>query len=222
MAHFDLENIDLILFDSDGTVVDSEGIAAQVWVDQIREQGVDMTMDEAMSVFRGQSMAQSIALVEKMRGAPLPEDFIPEFRKRMAVLLETEVKPMPGAPALLAALQQRQKAFCLASNGPMEKIRLCLSVTGLDTYFGEKVFSAYTVGKQKPEPDLFLHAAAVLGADPARCLVVEDSLYGVTAGVAAGMQVIAIQTHEVDTRLPAGVPVVSSLTEVAASMGIVI
>lgn len=222
MASFDLKDIDLILFDSDGTVVDSEGIAAKAWTGYIREFGVDMTPEHALAVFRGFSMAQSVAEVERMRGAPLPEHFVPELRKRMAILLENELQPMPGARALLQALHDKGVPFCLASNGPMEKIHLCLSVTGLQPLFGDRVFSAYTVGKQKPEPDLFLHAASTLNADPARCLVVEDSLYGVTAGLAAGMHVIALQPHGRDTRLPAAVPVVGSLQEVAASMGILI
>jgi HAD superfamily hydrolase (TIGR01509 family) len=118
----------------------------------------------------------------------VPEGFVVEFRARCAARFELELEPVAGIEAVLAGLEV---PFCVASNGPREKMDVSLRVAGLRDYFGSRIVSAYEVGVFKPAPDLFLEAARVMGADPRRCAVIEDSVAGVRAGVAAEMSVFA-------------------------------
>jgi beta-phosphoglucomutase-like phosphatase (HAD superfamily) len=106
--------------------------------------------------------------------------------------------------------------MCVASSGPREKIELSLSLTGLLPFFAGRIFSSYEVGFWKPDPGLFLHAAKAMAVEPSRCVVVEDSLPGIQAGIAAGMTVFAFQPDAIDARIPAGVSVVQSLPQLQA------
>ena len=126
----------------------------------------------------------------------------------MGVMLEQHLQPINGA---LEMVEQLRIPFALASNAPHHKIELCLRVTGLLPHFQGRIFSAYDVQRWKPDPALFLFAAERLGVPPARCAVVEDSLPGVQAGLAAGMKVIALQEHGVHPDLPEEVAVITHL-----------
>lgn len=179
-------NFEAIIFDSDGTLIDSETLGNQVIVDCVAELGLVLSLEEAVAAFRGRKMADTLGLIEQRLGRALPEDFLPELRERMALAFEESLQPMPGVPALLDALRV---PYCVASNGPHEKMQVSLRATGLLPYFGERVYSAYEVGSWKPEPGLFLYAARSMGVAPERCAVVEDSILGVQAGMAAGMRV---------------------------------
>ena len=123
---------------------------------------------------------------------------------------------MAGALELLRWLSERSWTICVASSGPPEKIELSLSLTGLLSFFDERIFSSYQVGVWKPDPGLFLHAARALAVDPAECAVVEDSLPGLAAGLAAGMKVFAFQPFPPAPDLPSGVTVLRSLLELRA------
>jgi HAD superfamily hydrolase (TIGR01509 family) len=212
MVSCDLPSFDLILFDSDGTLVDSEVIMARAWAQYLPVFGMHIAAEEALTRFKGISMLESVTLLEAQRGSAFPESFIPEFRVFMAKLLQEELQPIRGAQALIQSLQT---PFCLASNGPREKIELCLGVTGLLPYFEGRIFSAYEIKSWKPDPGLYLHAAQALGVAPERCAVVEDSLPGMQAGIAAGMTVFALQEEEPHPDIPQGVHVVRSLNELA-------
>jgi HAD superfamily hydrolase (TIGR01509 family) len=179
-------HFEAIIFDSDGTLVDSETLGNQVIVEYVAEFGLTIPVAEAVALFRGRKMADTLALIEQRLGHALPDGFLPELRRRMAVAFEARLQPMPGVEALLRNLSI---PYCVASNGPYEKMEVSLRATGLLPYFQGRIFSAYEVGSWKPEPELFLHAARVLGVAPERCAVVEDSLPGVHAGKAAGMTV---------------------------------
>jgi HAD superfamily hydrolase (TIGR01509 family) len=179
-------HFEAIIFDSDGTLVDSENLGNQVIVEYVAEFGLTLSLEEAVTQFRGRKMADTITLIEQRLGHPVPSNFLPELRRRMAIAFEARLEPMPGVEALL---QYLRIPYCVASNGPHEKMEVSLRATGLLPYFEGRIFSAYEIGSWKPAPGLFLHAARALGAHPERCAVVEDSVLGVQAGKAAGMTV---------------------------------
>ncbi|WP_437813886.1 HAD family hydrolase [Sorangium sp. So ce1078] len=210
------ERVKAILFDCDGTLVDSERLGNEVLVEHAAEHGVSVTVGEAMALFRGGKMADCVAALEVRAGRALPPSFVGELRRRTAVAFRERLRPMEGALALVSALSI---PFCVASSGPREKIELSLSVTGLLPFFSGRIFSSYEVGTWKPDPGLFLHAAGALGARPSECVVVEDSLPGIAAGLAAGMTVVALQPERSDERIPDGVRVVRSLTELHGVLG---
>jgi len=206
-------HFDAIIFDSDGTLVDSERLGNEVLVEHVAPYGLHLTVDDALARFRGIKMTEAIAQLESLLGRSLPDAFVPELRARMAEIFTARLRPVEGAVELVRSLTM---PFCVASSGPREKIELSLSLTGLLPYFTGRIFSSYEVGAWKPSPGLFLHAARVLDASPERCLVVEDSLPGVQAGQAAGMRVVALQTGTRDDRIPPEIPIISSLRELRA------
>lgn len=188
-----------VIFDCDGTLVDSERIANEELIDYLAGFGVSLSMEESATRFNGVEMKDSVAQIEQLLGAPLPADFVATMRARLAAAIEQRLQPVAGVQRLIESLSV---PYCIASNAPPEKISLSLSVAGLADAFRGPIHSAYTVGAWKPDPTLFLHAARGLGVPPSRCVVVEDSLAGVRAGLAAGMTVFAFQPHGVDARLP--------------------
>jgi HAD superfamily hydrolase (TIGR01509 family) len=202
--------VDAVIFDCDGTLVDSESLGNEVLVECAAEQGLKMTPAEALRRFRGGRMSDCVAEIEALLGRRLPADFVPELRRRTAVAFRQRLRPVPGALELVRSLRS---ILAVASSGPREKMELSLSLTGLLPYFAGRIFSAYEIDSWKPDPGLFLHAARTLGVPPSRCAVVEDSLPGVLAGVAAGMTVFALQLEESADPLPAGVRVVGALSE---------
>jgi HAD superfamily hydrolase (TIGR01509 family) len=202
--------VDLVIFDCDGTLVDSETVATDVLVAYLAELGTQLSAEVALARFKGGRMADCVIELEQMRGQPLPADFTKVLRERIALVLYQRLQPIEGALELVKSLKV---PFCMASNGPLKQIELSLGVTGLLSYFEGRIFSAYEVGSWKPAPDLFLHAAAQMGVEPSRCAVVEDSLPGVQAGVAAGMQVFALQPEQVEAKLPKQAKVISRLAE---------
>ncbi len=178
----------LLIFDCDGTLVDSEGIANQVFLDAVNELGIPVTPEEAWDHFPGTSLALCIRYVEETYQVRLPDDFVARQRQRQQIEFRNRLQPIRGVQAALNRLPHKK---CVASNGPMEVIRTNLRTTGLDHHFEERIYSAYELEKWKPEPDLFLHAAGNLGYDEQDCLVIEDSLAGMQAGINAGMVVLA-------------------------------
>lgn len=199
-----------IIFDCDGTLVDSEVLGNEVLVEMAADHGLVISLEEAMADCRGRKMAECVSMLEARLGRSLPADFVPRFRSRMSAAFRDRLRPVDGAVELVSSLRQ---PFCVASSGPREKIELSLSLTGLLPYFRNAIFSSYEVGVWKPDPGLFLHAARGMGVVPADCIVVEDSLPGIEAGIAAGMRVIAYQPHEPDDRIPDAVSIIQHLSE---------
>lgn len=182
-----------VLFDCDGTLVDSEPIWLATMRDAIASLPDGLAITLAFSDIEGQSMARSLEIVEERRGRPLPPTFEAQVRAEMARRFETELQEIPGATAVLRGLRL---PCCVASNGPRSKIELLLRLTGLDAFVpASRVFSAVELGRYKPDPALFLHAAAAMGVAPAECAVVEDSRAGIEAGLNAGMAVYAYLPH---------------------------
>ena len=211
---------DLVIFDCDGVLVDSEGIFARVLGECLSEADFPATTEEALLLGFGKNRDTLTAAVETRYGRALPDGFFEAMRARTALVLERELKPIPGVAELLTALPA---ARCVASNGHLQRVRERLALTGLLRFFDPHVFSATQVAAGKPEPDLFLLAASRLRAAPAACTVVEDSVVGVAAAVAAGMPVVGFSggSHcaddHADQLFAAGCSrVFSHMTELAA------
>jgi HAD superfamily hydrolase (TIGR01509 family) len=180
-------NPELIIFDSDGVLVDSEIIALTVLVRTASEEGVTISEEDAIRSFRGVKMADCVREIERRLGRDVRDTFIDDVRRATALAFDAELKPVEGIHAALAEITA---PVCVASNGPMSKLTHALGLAKLLEHFQGRIFSAYEVGSWKPDPGLFLHAAQTLGAHPSRCVVVEDSLPGVRAATAAGMRVL--------------------------------
>lgn len=177
---------ELVIFDCDGVLVDSELLSNRVLAQMLAEIGLPMSLEETIAAFMGHSMAVCVTIIEGRTGRPIPATFVADFRDRTFDVFRRELRPVLGIESVLDAIGQ---PFCVASSGPPEKIQLTLSTTGLLPRFQGRIFSAVEVARGKPHPDLFLHAASKMGVAPAACVVVEDSVRGIQAAVAAGMHV---------------------------------
>lgn len=177
---------DLVIFDCDGVLIDSEVISARMLIAELKGYGVDMDMAFVSRHFLGRSYPVVLKEVRERWGVALPERFEADYRARLLAAFEQDLKPMPGVAGVIGALGL---PYCLATSSSPERLRRSLDITGLAPLFDGVCFTASEVARGKPAPDLFLHAAARMGAKPARCLVIEDSLNGVRAGLAAGMEV---------------------------------
>jgi HAD superfamily hydrolase (TIGR01509 family) len=181
--------MDLVIFDCDGVLVDSELITNRVFARMINELGVHVTLEDMFEQFVGRSMAYCCDLIAGMLKKPIPDDFAEQYHIRTTAALHGELEPVPGIESVLNELNERGVPFCVASSGSHEKMRTTLGITGLLSRFQNNLFSVTEVANGKPAPDVFLFAAEKTGATPSRCYVVEDTPTGVTAGVAAGMTV---------------------------------
>jgi HAD superfamily hydrolase (TIGR01509 family) len=183
---------ELVIFDCDGVLVDSEVISNEVMAAAISREGLPITAGDAQVRYQGMLLAEIGADVEYQLGRQLPTEFWARFDAERELAFSAELKPVPGAAELLEAMSQAGIPRCVASQGQPHKTEFTLSHTGLRSFFAQDaLFSAYQVARGKPHPDLFLHAADAMGVTPTRCIVIEDSMSGMQAGVAAGMQVIA-------------------------------
>jgi HAD superfamily hydrolase (TIGR01509 family) len=178
---------DLLIFDCDGVLVDSEMLASRALSRYLSELGAPLTEAESRARFTGMSIASVKAAVEKQEGILLPDDFEDELWRRDQTVFARDLAPIPGIANLLS---RAAVPVCVASSGRPEKIAHSLKVTGLADYFYGHLFSARMVNRGKPAPDLFLLAAEKMGVPPERCLVVEDSVFGVEGALAAGMAVV--------------------------------
>ena len=203
-------DFDVIIFDCDGTLVDSEPITVAVMVEFVREFGLELPFADALPMFVGRDMPGIVTELELRIGSKLPSSFCDEFRNRQAIALQRDLQAITGAHELLDSMTRN---YCVASNAPHDKITINLTTTGLDQFFNSgRTFSAYDINVWKPQPDLFLFAAEKMGVDPARCVVVEDSHAGIEAGLAAEMQVIGYSPGP-DERPSDKVPFVHSLLD---------
>jgi HAD superfamily hydrolase (TIGR01509 family) len=178
---------ELIIFDNDGVLVDSEPIANRILAGLLRSYGLEVDWHQCVERYLGSTLERVRALVEAELGRPIPADFEARYRDTVYPRLAAEVEAVPGVATVLDLLARGDVVLCVASSGLHERIRITLGRAGLLDRFGDRLFSAQDVGVGKPAPDLFLHAAATLGVEPGRCAVVEDAPAGIEAANAAGM-----------------------------------
>ena len=183
---------DAILFDCDGVLVDSEPITNGVLRDMLEEGGWPLTPAQCLRVFVGKAVRDERSLIEASTGRPLTEDWMAEFYARRNSELQARLKAIAGAhEAVAAAHSHVAERIACASGADRFKVEMQLAQVGLMDWFDGRIFSGQEMPRSKPAPDVYLAAAAHLGAAGARCLVIEDTLTGVTAGVAAGATVWA-------------------------------
>ncbi|MBS0529066.1 MAG: HAD family hydrolase [Proteobacteria bacterium] len=180
-------SFDLIIFDCDGVLVDSEVISCSVHAEVLTRNGYPITSEQVFDRFLGRSARQAMIEVEAELGRSLPEDFDAQLKGQIFRTFTESLAPTPHIHDALAAITQR---VCVASSGSHERMRISLGRTSLYDRFAPNIFSSSEVRNGKPAPDLFLYAAERMGVSPQRCLVVEDSVSGVAAAVAAGMTVL--------------------------------
>jgi HAD superfamily hydrolase (TIGR01509 family) len=181
-----MARFDLVIFDCDGVVVDSERIVFEVFGSFIRSLGVHLSDAETREQFLGRSLADCMAIVERYRGSAAPPGSLERYMADRDRVLRERVEPVAGIREVLEALTI---PYCIASSGGHDKMRITLGATKLMPLFAGRLFSATEVPRAKPAPDIFLFAAERMGASPARTVVVEDTVNGVRAGCAAGMTV---------------------------------
>jgi HAD superfamily hydrolase (TIGR01509 family) len=186
-----MPRFDLVIFDNDGVLVDSEVVANTILADILREYGLEVSWRDCVDRYLGNTLGRVRDLVEAELGHGIPADFETRYRATVYPVLERSVKPIDGVAAVLDALDDAGVLTCVASSAIHLRIRITLTTAGLIDRFGGRLFSAEDVGRGKPAPDLFLHAAATLGIEPGRCAVVEDAPAGVEAANAAGMTAFA-------------------------------
>ncbi len=180
--------IHAVIFDCDGVLVDTELTSNRVLARLLTEAGLPTTLDDCLRRYRGRAMRSVLADAEDRLGTELPFDVGAAYYAEVEAIFARELEPVPG---VVGALDKISLPMCVASSGPHHKMEVTLRATGLWHRFDGRIFSATEVAAGKPAPDLFLHAARAMGFDPATTAVVEDSLAGVQAAVAAGMRALA-------------------------------
>ncbi|MFI6442939.1 MULTISPECIES: HAD family hydrolase [Streptomyces] len=207
---------DLVIFDNDGVLVDSEPISNRHLAAYLTELGHPTSYEDSIRDYMGSAMHRIHDLVLERTGRRLPEDFDDVFHARVFAAFERELQPVAGVAGVLEKLAADGVPYCVASSGSHERIRVGHRATGLDRWFAdERIFSSQDVGRGKPAPDLFLYAAERMGVEPGRCVVVEDSPLGVQAAVAAGMDVYGFTAMTPAAKLVGATQLFSDMGELA-------
>jgi HAD superfamily hydrolase (TIGR01509 family) len=217
-----------IIFDFDGVLADSEVLSNTVIAEIVTELGKPTTVDDAYRTFMGKRLSEVIETIEAVTGRKLPPDFADAYQQRTFDAFRARLKPVVGAREFLEKFLGiwRDVPRCIASSSSPERLALSLEVLNMTPLFEGRVFSASNVARGKPHPDIFLHAAEQLGIDPSDCIVIEDSVGGVTAGRAAGTTVIGLiaaghiqSGHEARLRQAGADHVVASFAELDRVIG---
>ncbi|GHC38263.1 HAD family hydrolase [Aidingimonas halophila] len=201
-----------LLFDCDGTLVDSEPLLAAEMAASLNTLGLPFTANDYITEFRGARFKNIIHELQQRHGSIDPDRLQhteSEMRSNLAQRMATELTPLPGVIEALDSLSDYPRA--VVSNGPETKIRNGLEATGLSHYFGDRLFSGYTANCWKPDPCLFLYAARMMGFDPEECIAIDDSIVGVEAALAAGMIVIHLNRYPDAEETPDGAIPISNM-----------
>jgi HAD superfamily hydrolase (TIGR01509 family) len=217
-----LPNLDLVIFDCDGVLVDSEVISNEVLARELTAVGLPTTLLEARRDYQGLLLREVLIKAEARLQRPLPDGWLSNYEQVRADAFREGLRPVAGAAELVQRIRRAGISVCVASQGALRKTALSLQLTGLSHLFAtEAIFSAAQVERGKPFPDLFLHAAAVIGAEPARCVVIEDTPSGARAAVAAGMRVLGFGADsDPEALAAAGAEVFMSLGDVPSLLGL--
>ena len=199
-ARASMHRFDLVIFDNDGVLVDSEWHANGILADLLTEFGLPCTREDCIREYMGSTLTRVREIAEARLGRPLPGDLEDRYHARLFEAFRTELTAVPG---VTEALERIAAPTCVASSGTHERIRLALTTTGLLPRFEGRIFSAQDVARGKPAPDLFLHAARSLATAPQRCAVIEDSPLGVEAANSAGMTAFGFARMTATERLRA-------------------
>jgi HAD superfamily hydrolase (TIGR01509 family) len=184
----------LVIFDCDGVLVDSEKLSIEALLSCLKEIGIIMTIEDfSIMGTRGAKLATILEKIEYIKGFKLNPEFPVLYRKKMDDLFVANLTAIDGISEALAKIRY---PICVASSGPVEKIKRSLQLTGLSDKFGNRIFSSYTIQSWKPEPDLFLYAAREMKTAPSDCVVVEDSILGIQAATSAGMKPLAFTLNQ--------------------------
>lgn len=184
-----MKKFDMVAFDCDGVLVDSEPVTCGVLADMLGELGWRISLEETISTFVGRLVRDEIPMIEQRIGRAAPADFYQQFVARRDAALREGIAPVRNIAAAIASLDASGMKFCVASGADRAKMQLTLGKTGLLPWFEGRMFSGLEVPRTKPAPDVYLHAARVMGVAPERCLVIEDTPTGIRAGRDAGMAV---------------------------------
>jgi HAD superfamily hydrolase (TIGR01509 family) len=212
----------LAIFDCDGVLVDSETISNTVLARMLTAEGLPKTLAEARRDYQGLLLADVVRSAETQLGRSLPAGWLEAYERTRAEAFRRELQPVAGAAEAVRSVSRAGLGVCVASQAKLQKTQLSLELTGLRPLFAERaLFSAASVARGKPYPDLFLHAASTMGVAPGGCVVVEDTPSGVAAGVAAGMRVLgyAADSDEAALRL-AGAEILDTMDELPARLGL--
>jgi HAD superfamily hydrolase (TIGR01509 family) len=213
----------LVIFDCDGVLVDSEVISNRVLAEMLTAEGLPTTLAQARRDYQGLLLAEVLSRAQEKLGRTLPWDWLDRYETKRASAFRRELEPVAGAVEAVKHITAAGVAVCVASQGKLAKTRLSLKLTGLDHLFPETArFSAHSVANGKPAPDLFLHAAASMGADPSGCAVVEDTTSGVAAAASAGMRALgyAADSDEHALRHAGAKEILRSLHELPQALGL--
>ncbi|WP_192035560.1 HAD-IA family hydrolase [Halomonas sp. YLGW01] len=209
-----------LLFDCDGTLVDSEPLLAAEMATSLSALGLPFAPHDYMGEFRGARFMNIVAELQRRHGTIDPEALKQgeaDMRSRLAERLASELTPLPGVREALEALSGYPRA--VVSNGPETKIRTGLTTTGLSDYFGDRLFSGYTVQCWKPDPCLYLHAASLMGYEAHECIAIDDAIVGVKAALAAGMRVIHLNRFPDVETTPEGAIQISNMHQLPTVVG---
>ncbi len=204
-----------LLFDNDGTLVDSEWLCNQALATLLAQAGVQVDVAVLVRDYRGGKLAEIFAQLERRFAVQLPRDSEALYRRLVSDLFVAQLRPVPGVVAALDWALARRMQLAVVSNGPPAKIQQALHICGLSHYFADRVFSAYDINCFKPDGGLYQYAAAALGTSPQHCIVIEDSLPGVEAGLAAGCRTVFLNHYQQAKPTPA-VLEIQSMTQLPA------
>lgn len=212
---------DAILFDCDGVIADSEGLSSRIVAEEITALGWPMTAEEEHRLFVGKAISTMYEVLIPRVG-PIPEGWYPRVRDRIMAALEAELEAIPGAIENIRRFHAAGMPMAVGSNSSPGELVLKMRRLGLTEIFAGRVFSHQDVGIPKPAPDLYLAAAAACGAHPSRCVVVEDTATGATAGIAAGCRVLGFAPHHSPDLAATGVEIFRDMAELPGLLGLAV